>query len=199
VKSATFTEEGTEKVEGILRGGLPGGALYDVENVPSSLHLTSPARAQAVPARRGLHRPDERSCIIDEVTGRMMPGAALLGRTASGARRPRSASRFSLRTRPRLHHVQNYFRLYKKLAGMTGTASTEASEFGNLQSRGHRDPDQRPSRRGRGRRGLPHRRGEVQGDRSTHQAPARGASLSGRHHLPREVANCLLNGSGRPD
>ena len=85
---------------------------------------------------------------------------------------------------------QNYFRMYKKLAGMTGTASTEAEEFGNIYGLDVvGDPDQpagHPPRRGR--RGLPDGRGEVQGDRpGDPRRPRQGPADPGRHHLDREV------------
>ena len=101
--------------------------------------------------------------IIDEFTGRMMPGRryseGLHQALEAKERQPIQPENQTLASIT----FQNYFRMYEKLAGMTGTALTEADEFyGHLQSRSARDPDQHaadpPRRR---RRGLSHREGEV--------------------------------------
>jgi len=134
-RAATFTDQGIEKVEARLTadGVLETGSLYDIENVSLVHHLNSALRAHKLFARDKdyIVRNDE-VVIIDEFTGRMMPGR----RYSEGLHQALEAK----------EHVkiqaenqtlasitfQNYFRLYKKLAGMTGTASTEAEEFGDI-------------------------------------------------------------------
>ena len=134
-RSVTFTESGTEKLEGLLReaGLLKGESLYDIENVNLVHHANSALRAHKMFSKDKdyIVRNDE-VVIIDEFTGRMMPGR----RYSEGLHQALEAK----------EHVkiqaenqtlasitfQNYFRLYKKLAGMTGTAATEAEEFGDI-------------------------------------------------------------------
>ena len=85
---------------------------------------------------------------------------------------------------------QNYFRMYKKLAGMTGTAATEAEEFGNIYGLEVTEvPTNLPvTPPRRGRRGLPDRRGEVQGDHPRDPRGGReGPADPRRHHLDREI------------
>lgn len=134
-RSATFTDQGIEKLEAALveNGQLKGENLYDIENVALVHHLNSALRAHKMFQREKdyIVRNDE-VVIIDEFTGRMMPGR----RYSEGLHQALEAK----------EHVkiqaenqtlasitfQNYFRLYKKLAGMTGTAATEAEEFGDI-------------------------------------------------------------------
>jgi preprotein translocase subunit SecA len=134
-RSATFTDQGIEKLETALveNGQLKGENLYDIENVALVHHLNSALRAHKMFQREKdyIVRNDE-VVIIDEFTGRMMPGR----RYSEGLHQALEAK----------EHVkiqaenqtlasitfQNYFRLYKKLAGMTGTAATEAEEFGDI-------------------------------------------------------------------
>jgi preprotein translocase subunit SecA len=134
-RSATFTDQGIEKLEANMQesGLLKSASLYDVENVALVHHLNSALRAHKMfqKDKDYIVRNDE-VVIIDEFTGRMMPGR----RYSEGLHQALEAK----------EHVkiqaenqtlasitfQNYFRLYKKLAGMTGTASTEAEEFGDI-------------------------------------------------------------------
>src|SRR5688572_6849686 len=134
-RSATLTDQGIEKLEAALieNGQLKGDNLYDIENVALVHHLNSALRAHRMFQREKdyIVRNDE-VVIIDEFTGRMMPGR----RYSEGLHQALEAK----------EHVkiqaenqtlasitfQNYFRLYKKLAGMTGTAATEAEEFGDI-------------------------------------------------------------------
>ncbi len=132
VKSATFTEEGTEKVEQILSGlgMLRGESLYDVENVAVVHHLNNALRAHKLFLRdRDYIVKNDQVVIIDEFTGRMMEGR----RYSEGLHQALEAKEH-VKIQPENQTLasitfQNYFRLYKKLAGMTGTASTEADEF----------------------------------------------------------------------
>ncbi|RYE06982.1 MAG: preprotein translocase subunit SecA [Hyphomicrobiales bacterium] len=134
-RSITFTESGTEKLEGLLRdaGLLKGEGLYDIENVNLVHHSNSALRAHKMFAKDKdyIVRNDE-VVIIDEFTGRMMPGR----RYSEGLHQALEAKE-RVKIQPENQTLasitfQNYFRLYKKLAGMTGTAATEAEEFANI-------------------------------------------------------------------
>ena len=134
-RSITFTESGTEKLEGLLReaGLMKGESLYDIENVNLVHHANSALRAHKMFSKDKdyIVRNDE-VVIIDEFTGRMMPGR----RYSEGLHQALEAKE-KVRIQPENQTLasitfQNYFRLYKKLAGMTGTAATEAEEFGNI-------------------------------------------------------------------
>jgi len=134
-RSASFTEAGNEKLEGILReaGLLKGDSLYDVENVTVVHHIN-----QALRAHRLFQRDKDyivrngEVVIIDEFTGRMMPGR----RYSEGLHQALEAKEH-VQIQPENQTLasitfQNYFRMYDKLAGMTGTAATEAEEFGDI-------------------------------------------------------------------
>ncbi|MCK7612519.1 preprotein translocase subunit SecA [Roseibium sediminicola] len=134
-RSATFTEAGNEKLENLLSeaGLLKGESLYDVENVSVVHHLQ-----QALKAHKLFQRDKDyivrngEVVIIDEFTGRMMPGR----RFSEGLHQALEA-REKARIQPENQTLasitfQNYFRMYDKLAGMTGTASTEADEFADI-------------------------------------------------------------------
>ncbi|MTH99263.1 preprotein translocase subunit SecA [Roseibium sp. RKSG952] len=131
-RSATFTEAGNERLEQLLSEAdlLKGESLYDVENVAVVHHLQ-----QALKAHKLFQRDKDyivrngEVVIIDEFTGRMMPGR----RFSEGLHQALEA-REKVRIQPENQTLasitfQNYFRMYDKLAGMTGTASTEADEF----------------------------------------------------------------------
>jgi preprotein translocase subunit SecA len=132
VKSATFTEEGTEKIEQILQGldMLRGESLYDIENVAVVHHLNNALRAHKLFLRdRDYIVKNGQVIIIDEFTGRMMEGR----RYSDGLHQALEAKEH-VKIQPENQTLasitfQNYFRLYDKLAGMTGTAVTEADEF----------------------------------------------------------------------
>jgi preprotein translocase subunit SecA len=138
-RTATFTEEGTEKLENLLRqaGLLKGASLYDVENVSIVHHVNNALKAHRLFQRDKdyIVRNDE-IVIIDEFTGRMMPGR----RYSEGLHQALEAKEH-VKVQPENQTLasitfQNYFRMYGKLAGMTGTASTEAEEFGNIYGLG---------------------------------------------------------------
>jgi preprotein translocase subunit SecA len=138
-RTSTFTEEGTEKLEGILRaaGLLKGAALYDVENVAMVHHVNNALKAHRLfqKDKDYIVRNGE-IVIIDEFTGRMMPGR----RYSEGLHQALEAKEH-VAIQPENQTLasitfQNYFRMYKKLAGMTGTAATEAEEFGNIYGLG---------------------------------------------------------------
>ncbi|MCC0028592.1 MAG: preprotein translocase subunit SecA [Zhengella sp.] len=134
-KTATFTEEGTEKIERLLGGAglLKGDGLYDVENVALVHHANNALRAHKLFQRdKDYIVANGEIVIIDEFTGRQMPGR----RFSEGLHQALEAKE-GVQIQPENQTLasitfQNYFRMYGKLAGMTGTASTEAEEFGSI-------------------------------------------------------------------
>ncbi|MCZ2203919.1 preprotein translocase subunit SecA [Bartonella sp. A05] len=134
-KSTTFTEIGTEKVEEMLKqvGNLKGENLYDIENVAIVHHINNALKAHKLFIRdKDYIVRNGEVVIIDEFTGRMMPGR----RYSEGLHQALEAKE-KVNIQPENQTLasitfQNYFRMYKKLSGMTGTASTEAEEFGNI-------------------------------------------------------------------
>jgi preprotein translocase subunit SecA len=134
-RSASFTDDGIEKFEEILKANelIKGESLFDVENVSIVHHLNSALRAHKLFTRDKdyIVRNDE-VVIIDEFTGRMMPGR----RYSEGLHQALEAKE-GAKIQPENQTLasitfQNYFRLYDKLAGMTGTAATEAEEFADI-------------------------------------------------------------------
>ena len=130
-KSVALTELGNSQMEEALEKlGLLKGSLYDVDNVTVVHHVNQALKAHALfrKDRDYIVRQDQ-VVIIDEFTGRMMPGR----RYSEGLHQAIEAKEH-VEIQPEnvtLAQItfQNYFRLYKKLAGMTGTALTEQSEF----------------------------------------------------------------------
>ncbi|SMC33838.1 protein translocase subunit secA [Fulvimarina manganoxydans] len=134
-RAVTFTEGGTEKLERMLEeaGHLQGASLYDIENVAIVHHVNNALKAHTLFQRDKdyIVRNDE-VVIIDEFTGRMMPGR----RFSEGLHQALEAKE-GVTIQPENQTLasitfQNYFRMYKKLSGMTGTAQTEAAEFGDI-------------------------------------------------------------------
>ncbi len=139
-RTVTFTEEGNEAIEAIVRaaGLLPDDrSLYDPESTTLVHHLN-----QALRAHRLFHKDqhyivrDGEVMLIDEFTGRMMRGRRLsdglhqaIEAKEGVAIQPENVTLASVT-------FQNYFRLYGKLAGMTGTAATEAEEFAEIYGLG---------------------------------------------------------------
>ncbi|MBT1157326.1 preprotein translocase subunit SecA [Aminobacter anthyllidis] len=134
-KTAIFTEEGTEKMENMLREAdlLKGESLYDIENVALVHHVNNALKAHRLFQKdKDYIVKDNEIIIIDEFTGRMMPGR----RFSEGLHQALEAKEH-VAIQPENQTLasvtfQNYFRMYEKLAGMTGTALTEAEEFGNI-------------------------------------------------------------------
>ncbi|KKX27861.1 preprotein translocase subunit SecA [Rhizobium sp. LC145] len=134
-RSANFSEEGTEKLENLLRqaGLLKGESLYDVENVAIVHHINNALKAHKLFTRdKDYIVRNGEIVIIDEFTGRMMPG-----RRYSEGQHQALEAKEKVQIQPENQTLasitfQNYFRMYEKLAGMTGTASTEAEEFSNI-------------------------------------------------------------------
>ena len=134
-KSIILTEDGTEKVERLLEdaGLLQGSNLYDFENTQVVHHVNNALRATKM-FRRDIDYiiKDEKVVIIDEFTGRMMDGR----RWSDGLHQAVEAKE-NVKIEPENQTLasitfQNYFRMYPKLSGMTGTAATEAGEFHSI-------------------------------------------------------------------
>ncbi len=133
-RSVVYTEEGNEKIEELLlETGLLEGSLYDPANVSLVHHANQALRAHRLFQRDKdyIVKGDE-VVLIDEFTGRMMPGRRL----SEGLHQAIEAKE-KAKIQPENQTLasitfQNYFRLYDKLSGMTGTASTEASEFADI-------------------------------------------------------------------
>ncbi|HWX62175.1 preprotein translocase subunit SecA [Bradyrhizobium sp.] len=131
-RTVTLTEAGNEKLETLLRdaGQLKGESLYDVENVSVVHHVNQMLRAHTLFTRdKDYIVRDDEVVIIDEFTGRMMPGR----RYSEGLHQALEAKEHQP-VQPENQTLasitfQNYFRMYEKLAGMTGTAATEADEL----------------------------------------------------------------------
>src|SRR5215510_13171059 len=126
LRTATLTEEGVAKVERIL--GVKN--LYDPSEIGTLHHVNQALKAYAL-FRRDVDYvvKDGEVIIVDEFTGRLMPG-----------RRWSDGLHQAVEAKEKVHireenqtlatvTIQNYFRMYKKLGGMTGTADTEATEF----------------------------------------------------------------------
>ncbi|MBV9824401.1 MAG: preprotein translocase subunit SecA [Alphaproteobacteria bacterium] len=134
-RTVTLTEGGTERMEEMLReaGLMQGGGLYDIHNVSLVHHVNQALRAHKLfSLDTDYIAKDDKIVIIDEFTGRMMEGRryseglhqaleAKEGVTVQNENQTLASITF-----------QNYFRMYPKLAGMTGTAMTEAEEFGDI-------------------------------------------------------------------
>ncbi len=130
-KSVSLTELGNERMEVKLQEqGVMTGSLYDIENVTYVHHINQALKAHKLfQLDKDYIVKNGEVVIIDEFTGRMMPGR----RYSEGLHQALEAKE-RVEIKPENQTLasitfQNYFRLYDKLSGMTGTASTEASEF----------------------------------------------------------------------
>jgi preprotein translocase subunit SecA len=131
-KSVVLTEEGTEKAERLLEseGLIEGRNLYDIANTQVVHHLNQALKANVM-FKKDIDYivKDDKVVIIDEFTGRMMDGR----RWSDGLHQAVEAKE-GVNIEPENQTLasitfQNYFRMYPKLSGMTGTAMTEAPEF----------------------------------------------------------------------
>jgi preprotein translocase subunit SecA len=134
-KTVSLTESGSETVEDMLKaaGVITEGNLYDIFNVSVVHHVQQSVRAHTLFARDVDYIVrDDLVVIIDEFTGRMMQGR----RYSEGLHQALEAKEHVTvqAENQTLASItfQNYFRLYPKLAGMTGTAMTEADEFAEI-------------------------------------------------------------------
>ena len=139
-RNVTYTDEGNEFIENLVReaGLLPEGqSLYDPESTTIVHHVTQALRAHKLFQKDQQYIVrDGEVMLIDEFTGRMMRGRRLsdglhqaIEAKEGVAIQPENMTLASVT-------FQNYFRLYKKLAGMTGTAATEADEFREIYGLG---------------------------------------------------------------
>ncbi len=131
-RTVTLTEAGMEKMEQRLReaGLLKADSLYDIENVSLVHHVQQALRAHKLFQRdKDYIVRNGEVVIIDEFTGRMMPGRRYSeGQHQALEAKERQPIQPENQTLASIT-FQNYFRMYDKLAGMTGSASTEADEF----------------------------------------------------------------------
>ena len=131
-KSVNLTEKGNENIEKILKDKLllKGENLYDPENVSMVHHIN-----QAIKANKLFERDkdyivnDNKVVIIDEFTGRMMEGRRFSDGLHQALEAKENVAIKNENQTLASVTFQNYFRMYPKLAGMTGTALTEANEF----------------------------------------------------------------------
>lgn len=134
-RNVTLTDQGAEHAEELMReaGLLTEGNLYDAQNITLVHHVNQALRARTLFTKdKDYIVKDNKVIIIDEFTGRMMEGR----RFSEGLHQALEAKEGVeiQQENQTLASVtfQNYFRLYDKLSGMTGTAMTEASEFDEI-------------------------------------------------------------------
>ncbi|MBM3806720.1 MAG: preprotein translocase subunit SecA [Acidimicrobiia bacterium] len=132
-KTATLTESGMAKAEQLLAHRLQPGGLYDPANMPLLHHVQQALRAHVHYQLDVQYMiKDGQVVIVDEFTGRLMPGRRWSDglhqavEAKEGVKIERENQTLATIT------FQNYFRKYQKLAGMTGTAVTEAAEFAKI-------------------------------------------------------------------
>ena len=135
VRTATLSDVGAEKVENLLEQSdlLKSPNLFDIENVSLVHHMNQALRAhQMFEKDKDYIVKDGQVVIIDEFTGRMMPGR----RFSDGLHQALEAKeKVPIQNENQtLASItfQNYFRMYPKLSGMTGTAATESAEFADI-------------------------------------------------------------------
>jgi len=138
-RAVSLTDDGTSKVEGALKreGLLNSPSLYDPANYSLTYYLDNALKAHVLYKRdRDYMVKDGQVIIVDEFTGRLMFGR----RYSEGLHQAIEAKEGVKIQRESLTLAtitfQNYFRIYKKLAGMTGTAVTEAQEFDKIYKLG---------------------------------------------------------------
>ena len=132
-RNVTYTDEGNEVIEGLLReaGMLPDGQnLYDPESTTLVHHVTQALRAHKLFSKDQHYIVrDGEVMLIDEFTGRMMRGRRLSDGLHQAIEAKEGVTIQPENVTLASVTFQNYFRLYEKLGGMTGTAATEAEEF----------------------------------------------------------------------
>jgi preprotein translocase subunit SecA len=151
LKAVSLTDEGVEQIERVL--GVEN--VYEAGRIDDVHHIEQSLRAQALyKIDRDYVIRDGEVIIVDEFTGRLMPGR----RWSEGLHQAVEAKENVKIQQESLTLAtitfQNYFRLYEKLSGMTGTAATEAEEFGKIY---HLDVVTIPTHRPMVRRDLPDR------------------------------------------
>ena len=134
-RTVTLTEAGVERIELMLRdsGLMEAGTLYDIHNVSLVHHVNQALRAHKLFAKDTDYIvKDDKIIIIDEFTGRMMEGRRYSEGLHQALEAKESVTVQNENQTLASITFQNYFRMYPKLAGMTGTAMTEAEEFGDI-------------------------------------------------------------------
>ena len=134
-KSVTLTEAGMEHVEQLLKetGQIKEGGLYDMANVALVQHVNNALKAHKMQIRDVDYIvKDGKVVIIDEFTGRMMEGRRYSDGLHQAIEAKEHVAIQSENQTLASITFQNYFRLYPKLSGMTGTAMTEEAEFGDI-------------------------------------------------------------------
>ncbi|MFC7291304.1 preprotein translocase subunit SecA [Hirschia litorea] len=137
-KSVVFTEQGNEKLEELLtQAELLEGSMYEPSNVSVVHHANQALRAHKL-FKRDIDYIVQKGevVLIDEFTGRMMPGRRLSEGLHQAIEAKEKANIQPENQTLASITFQNYFRLYDKLSGMTGTASTEADEFSDIYKLG---------------------------------------------------------------
>ena len=131
-KSVVLTEKGNENIEKILKDKLflKGENLYDPENIGMVHHINQAVRANKLFEKdKDYIVSNNKVIIIDELTGRMMEGRRFSDGLHQALEAKENVSIKNENQTLASVTFQNYFRMYPKLAGMTGTALTEANEF----------------------------------------------------------------------
>jgi len=134
-RTVTLTEDGAQHIEDLLRenGLLIDGGLYDIQNISLVHHVNQALRAHKLFNRDSDYIvKDNKVIIIDEFTGRMMEGRRYSDGLHQALEAKEGAEVQNENQTLASITFQNYFRMYPKLAGMTGTAMTEAAEFGEI-------------------------------------------------------------------
>ena len=135
IRTATLTDVGTEHAEQLLDANnlLKSENLYDIENVSVVHHINQALRAHLMFERdKDYIVKDGQVIIIDEFTGRMMPGRRFSDGLHQALEAKEQVPIQNENQTLASITFQNYFRMYPKLAGMTGTAATEAAEFADI-------------------------------------------------------------------
>ena len=131
-KSVNLSDKGIEHAEELLKtnGLLTGQSLFDIENISIIHHINQAARAHKLFVKNKDYIVKEgKVIIIDEFTGRMMEGRRYSDGLHQAIEAKENCQIQAENQTLASVTFQNYFRLYEKLGGMTGTASTEAEEF----------------------------------------------------------------------
>lgn len=133
-KQVSLTEIGTEYVEQLLQNaGLIQGSLYDTQNIAFVHHVDQALKAQVLFTKdKDYIVKNNQVIIIDEFTGRMMQGRRYSDGLHQAIEAKEGVEIQAENQTLASITFQNYFRMYPKLAGMTGTAMTEASEFDSI-------------------------------------------------------------------
>ena len=138
-KSIVLTEQGQEHVEELLKehGIMQDGSMYDMNNISLVHHVNQALRAHKLfQGEKDYIVQDNKVTLIDEFTGRMMDGRRLSEGLHQAIEAKENVQIQNENQTLASITFQNYFRMYPKLSGMTGTAMTEAAEFDEIYKLG---------------------------------------------------------------